>query len=200
MTPTGSTPSSSPPAAVPGHLPRRPREHYQGDAMVHWTLPTFDRAQGWLTAAFHARFRELMLQAAAREGLFCPTDCLMPDYLHLVWMGLRPATDQRQGMAFPRTDLEPALAPARFQPQAHESVLRDSEREHEAFGQACRYIVNNPVEAGLATEPEEWGFLGAVIPGYPKLHPLEPDFWAKFWKFYAHAVPPEAGQIKRPRF
>ena len=71
----------------PGHLPRLPREYYQGDAMVHWTLPTFDRATGWLSDGFHARFRELMLHAAAREGLFCPTYCLMSDHLHLVWMG-----------------------------------------------------------------------------------------------------------------
>jgi hypothetical protein len=43
------------------YLPRLPREHYQGDAVVFWTLAIFDKAQGWLTAAFHQRFRELML-------------------------------------------------------------------------------------------------------------------------------------------
>ena len=41
-----------------------------------------------------------MLHAAAREGLFCPVYCLMPDHLHLVWMGLRLDTDQLNGMAF----------------------------------------------------------------------------------------------------
>jgi hypothetical protein len=28
----------------PGSLPRLPPQYYQGDAMVHWTLPLFDRA------------------------------------------------------------------------------------------------------------------------------------------------------------
>jgi len=51
-------------------LPRLPRAYYQGDAIVHWTLPVFDRATGWLSDSFHALFRELMLHAAAREGLF----------------------------------------------------------------------------------------------------------------------------------
>ena len=168
--------------------------------MVHWTLPTFDRATGWLTEKFQARFRELMLHAAAREGLFCPTYCLMPDHLHLVWMGLRPDSDQLNGMAFLRTYLEPALAPAKFQPQPHDSVLRQPEREHHAFAKVCFYILANPVAAKLVAKPGEWTFGGAVIPGYPALHPGKPDFWEKFWRLYAQALHPEAGRIKRPPF
>lgn len=107
MKPTGANSDSGPPDDAhderPGHLPRLPREYYQGDAVVHWTLPTFGRAKGWLTDAFHARFRE-------------------------------------------------------------------------------------------------WRFCGAVVPGYPKLHPLEPDFLAKFWKLYGRVLHPDAGNIKRPRF
>jgi putative transposase len=64
-------------------LPRLPREYYQGDAVVHWTLTVFDRAKGWLSEAFQSRFRELMLHVAAREGLFCPAYVLMPDHIHL---------------------------------------------------------------------------------------------------------------------
>lgn len=71
------------------NLPRLPREYYQADAVVFWTLTLFDRARGWLTPAFHKSFRELMFHAAAREDLICPIYCLMPDHLHLVWMGLR---------------------------------------------------------------------------------------------------------------
>jgi len=96
------------------YLPRLPREHYQGDAVVHWTLPISHRRQGWLDERFHAAFRELMLHTAAREGLLCPTYCLMPDHLHLVWMGLRLDSDQRNGTAFLRTHLKPILAPQRF--------------------------------------------------------------------------------------
>ena len=52
------------------YLPRLDRAFYQGDAVVHWTLPLFDRAIGWLNASVHTQFRELMLHAAAREGYF----------------------------------------------------------------------------------------------------------------------------------
>ncbi|HZI30731.1 MAG TPA: hypothetical protein VFF11_00215, partial [Candidatus Binatia bacterium] len=71
------------------YLPRLPRGYYQADAVVFWTLTVFDKVKGWLTSAFHQRFRELMLHTAAREGLACPIYCLMPDHIHLVWMGLR---------------------------------------------------------------------------------------------------------------
>ena len=50
------------------YLPRLARENYQGDAVVHWTLPIARRNTGWLNEIFHARFREVMLHAAAREG------------------------------------------------------------------------------------------------------------------------------------
>ncbi len=213
---------------LPGRLPRLPREYYQGDAFVHWTLSTHDRATRWLTENFHARFRELMLHAAAREGLFCPVYCLMPDHLHLVWMGLRLDSDQRNAMSFLRTYLEPALvhsqpvgddvrsrppeiqehslhrvlqpAPIKFQPQPHDSVLREAEREHDAFAKVCFYILDNPVKAELVTKPEDWKFNGTIVPGYPKLHPLAAEFWEKFWKLYAQARHPDAGNIKRPPY
>jgi len=50
------------------YLPRLPREYYQGDAVVHWTLPIAHRRQGWLDEPFHAAFRELLLHTAARKG------------------------------------------------------------------------------------------------------------------------------------
>jgi len=105
-------------------LPRLPRKYYQADTVVHWTLTIFDRVQGWLSQRLHGRFRELMFHAAAREGLVCPVYCLMPDHLHLVWMGLRRDADQLNGMAFLRTYLEPALMPGKFQPPAAASPSR----------------------------------------------------------------------------
>ena len=76
------------------YLQRLPREYYQADSVVHWTMPIAMRGTGWLNDAFHAHFREVMLHAAAREGLFCPTYCLMPDHIHLVWMGMRRKSQQ----------------------------------------------------------------------------------------------------------
>jgi putative transposase len=180
------------------YLPRLPREHYQGDAVVFWTMTIFDRAKGWLTPSFHQQFRELLLHTAAREGLLCPIYCLMPDHLHLVWMGLRLDTDQLNGMSFLRTYLEPALAPAKFQPQPQDEVLREEQRKKAAFAKVCFYIAANPVRADLMPETGQWPYTGCVIPGYPKLNPAQDDFWSKFWRLYAKLRQPDAGNLKRP--
>ena len=180
------------------HLPRLSREFYQGDAVVHWAMPVAMRGKGWLTGGFHVQFREVMLHAAAREGLFCPTYCLMPDHIHLLWMGLRLDTDQRNGMKFLREHLGYALRPYRFQHQAYDHVFRDEERKRNAFSKVCFYILANPVRASLIGEKEKWPYCGAIVPGYPALHPLDKKFWPVFWELYGSARSPEAGKRKLP--
>lgn len=168
--------------------------------MVHWTLRTFDRAGGWLTPHLQAQFRELMFHASARECLVCPVYCLMPDHLHLMWMGLRVESDQLNGMAFLRRHLESALKPLKFQPQAHDNVLREEERRRNAFAKACFYIAANPVRAGLIGETEVWPYLGCIVPGYPALDPTREEFWPVFWRIYSKLRKPDAGNITRPPF
>jgi hypothetical protein len=146
------------------YLQRLPREYYQADAVVHWTMSIAMSGTGWLNDAFHAHFCEVMLHAAAREGLFCPTYCLMPDPIHLVWMEMRRESDQRNGMKFLREHLAPKLRPHRFQHQAHDHLLRAEQRKRNAFAKACFHIIDNARKEGLVEYPKEWRFCGAVIP------------------------------------
>ena len=166
------------------NLPRLLRHHYQGHAVVMWTLTMEHRATGWLNELFHLRFRELMLHAAVREKVWCPTYCLMPDHLHLVWMGMRRKSDQLNAMRFLRRQLAPMLKPYKFQHQAYDHVLREDERKRGAFARVCFYVLANPGRAKLVAEGGDWPFSGVVVPGYPTLHPMQEDFWEKFWKLY----------------
>jgi putative transposase len=208
-----------------GKLPRLEKHRYQGHAVVFWTNTLEERARGWLTPAFHATFRQLMLHAAAREHLFCPAYCLMPDHLHLLWMGMRRESDQLNAMKFLRTHLEPALGKGReWQHQPHDHVLRDEERQRNAFARFCFYTLANPVRAGLVAAPVaaevtrrispepsassrrrlpggDWPYCGAIIPGYPDLHPLADGYWELFWKLYvstreAEPSPPSVPPLK----
>ena len=166
------------------NLPRLLRHHYQGHAVVLWTLTLEHRATGWLKESFHLRFRELMLHAAAREKVWCPAYCLMPDHLHLVWMGMRRESDQLNAMRFLRRQIAPALKPHKFQHQAHDHVLREDERKRGAFARVCFYVLANPGRAKLVAEGEGWPFSGVIVPGYPALHPMQEDFWKKYWELY----------------
>ncbi|HTB86249.1 MAG TPA: hypothetical protein VK742_21555 [Candidatus Sulfotelmatobacter sp.] len=182
------------------YLPRLKREFYQADAVVFWTLPVANRQQGWLDDLFHKVFREMLLHAAAREGLLCPAYCLMPDHLHLVWMGIRKDADQRNGMKFLRAQLGPVLRPAKFQHQAHDHVLTGKERHRHAFSVACAdYVLLNPLRAGLVKSPETWPYLGAVVPGFPRLDVFDLGYWPWFWKHHATVVEPGIKQRVLPR-
>lgn len=173
------------PAFVPKRsLPRLEPHRYRGHAVAMWTLTLEKRATGWLTESFHLRFRELMLHASVRENLWCPTYCLMPDHLHLIWMGMRRESDQRNAMRFLRKHLAPLLKPHALQSQSHDHVLRDSEREQGAFASVCFYVVANPVRAELVEDAKGWLFTGAIIPGYPTLRPADEGFWDLFWKLH----------------
>src|SRR6185369_9444854 len=162
------------------YLPRLSREFYQGNSVVHWTMPVANREKGWLNPLFHTAFRELMVHAQVRESVFCPAYCLMPDHIHFVWMGLHSDSDQRNGLKFLREHLAPALNPYRFQHQAYDHVLHDEERKRNVFASICFYILSNPVRAGLIKETDFWPYRGALVPGYPKLNPLDEGFWPLF--------------------
>ena len=124
----------------------------------------------------------------------------MPDHIHLVWMGMRRYSDQKNGMKLLREHLGPKLRPHQFQHQAHDHVLRNEERKRNTFAKVCFYIIDNAQKENLVQHPSEWQFCGAVIPGYPALHPLEEDFWPKFWKLHIGNLSPEAGKVVRPPF
>ncbi len=129
-----------------------------------------------------------MLHAAAREHLYCPAYCLMPDHLHLLWTGLRRESDQLNAIRFLRRRLRPALGDGRtWQHQAHDHVLRPEERHRNAFARFCSYTLANPVRAGLVKRDQDWSYTGAAVPGYPDLHPLRQGDWDLFWELYAEA-------------
>ena len=187
------------------HLPRLAPEFYQGFAAVLWTVTLEPRATGWLDDAFHAHFRELLLHAAARESLFCPAYVLMPDHLHLLWLGLRVASNQADAMRFLRKYLQreftrrsPTGVEYQLQKQAHDSVVKEKDRTRGALAKTCFYILDNPRRKGLVAHTREWPLLGAVVPGYPFLHSLTDDFWPDFWKFYQaqrEAIPRSGGLV-----
>jgi REP element-mobilizing transposase RayT len=153
-----------------------------------------------LNELFHQKFRELLLHAAARERLFCPGYCLMPDHIHFIWMGMRRESDQLNGMMFFRMHLGRLLRPHELQHQACDNVLREEDRKRGAFAKVTFYILENPVRAHLAGKAKEWPYIGAVVPGYPDLHPFEGGFWETFWKVYvksreAEPAPPPGAPL-----
>jgi REP element-mobilizing transposase RayT len=150
-----------------------------------------NRDTGWLDSAHHAELRELLLHTLHRYDLACPAYCLMPDHAHFLWVGLHDRSDQRLAVAWFRRRWNALLAPARsLQRQAHDHVLRDAEREDDAFGVIVAYIQENPVRAELVKRGKDWPYRGSLFPGVWPLQPDAPDFWTRFWREHHRRVCP----------
>lgn len=164
------------------HLPRLDPAWYQGHAIIHWSMTMDRRKTGWLTSGYHSRFRELLLHTLFRFDLVCPVYCLMPDHMHLLWMGTKTDSDQQRGMAFFRRYLNPILAPYRLQKQAYDHILKESEREKNAFQSLVFYILENPVRQGLVSRREQYAYSSTMVPGYPDINLILDGNWLRFWR------------------
>lgn len=171
------------------HLPRLEPSFYRGQAYVHWTMTIEDRRTGWLIPAFNYKFRELLTHTAFRYAFSCPVYCLMPDHIHMVWMGIDDRTDQLKASKYFRRQVAEPLKKLgfEFQHQPYDHVLRDDERIESAFINLVEYIARNPERKGLVPPDgfREYKFTGCLIPGYPELDLWQPDFWTRFWRTYS---------------
>lgn len=169
-----------------GRLSRLAPEFYRGRAFVHWTMTLERRATGWLDPLHHAMMREWMCHALGRHALVCPAYCLMPDHVHFLWLGWSESSDQKRAIALFREawNLELLRGGRELQRQAYDEVLREAQRDRGAFGTVANYIFENPVRAGLVEDWRSYFFLGALVPGYPKMDPRDENFWERFWRIY----------------
>ncbi|WP_146209301.1 hypothetical protein [Coraliomargarita sinensis] len=133
--------------------------------------------------AFHFRFREMLLHTCLRYRLATPVYCIMPDHIHLLWIGLDNAkSDQLKATSFMRKYFGRHIAPVRWQEQAHDHVVREEERQSGCYGDTIHYILRNPVRAGLVEKWEDYPYIGAMLPGYPDLDRRDPGFHDRFWR------------------
>ena len=101
------------------------------------------------------------LRAATSCGMEIVAYCFMPDHVHLLVVGVAVDADARRfvtlakqysGYAHSRRFGAPL-----WQRFAYERVLRSADAIHEA----ARYILNNPVRAGLVRRAEGYPYSGS---------------------------------------
>lgn len=171
------------------HLRRLDPRFYRGHAWVHWTLSMQHRSTGWLSPEFYYKFRELLTHTMFRYSIVCPVYCVMPDHLHMIWLGTHAGSDQLNAMKYFRKQLKRPLDLLGHQLhyQSYDHVLRDDERLETAFVNLAEYIMRNPERKGLVPHDgySEYKYTGNLLPGYPEVTLREPQYWEKFWKLYS---------------
>ncbi len=168
------------------HLPRLDHGDYCGQAYVHWTYTIQDRETGWLMPVFYYKFRELLTHTAFRYSIACPIFCLMPDHIHMIWIGINDQTDQLKASKYFRKQLGIPLEKIgySFQHQPYDRVLRENEKLESDLVGLVEYIARNPERANLVSNSgyRTYPFTDCLVPGYPELKLWQDDFWPRFWR------------------
>lgn len=119
------------------------------------------KALVFLDAVDYARFLELLADVAARFSIVVYAYCLMPNHYHLVCRthdaNISAAIAYLNGVYAQwwnhRHDRCGHLTQGRFKAQlVHNDIY---------LRVVCRYVLENPVRAGLVLHPEDWGWSSA---------------------------------------
>jgi putative transposase len=143
--------------------PRLRSFDYTGLNRIFLTFCTNERLPHFADGARVQLVLGEILRTASPEGVAIPVYCFMPDHLHLLVEGTREDTDirrfvhqakQRSGYEFSRS-----YGGRLWQPSWYDHVLRDEE----ATPGVIRYILENPIRAGLARSFQEYPFWGSQL-------------------------------------
>jgi REP-associated tyrosine transposase len=146
---------------------RRP-EHlkafdYVGLHRYFLTFCTFERQRRFGTREHVAIVHEQFLRAAEHEGFEIPAYCFMPDHVHLLVEARFDDCDGRRfiGRAkqFSGFYYKRALGQSLWQRYGFERTLRADEPSLAV----ARYILENPVRAGLVKAVQDYPFTGSSI-------------------------------------
>jgi putative transposase len=123
---------------------------------------TYDRIEAFTHAATVAMVWVQFLRAAREMAFDVIAYCFMPDHAHLVVEGLADDSDLKQFAKFAKQYSGYGYARAHgaarlWQKGNHDHIIRDDAD----LLDRVRYVVNNPVVAGLVTRPEDYPFLGS---------------------------------------
>ena len=137
-------------------VPRIPRSQQLGDGLAHIIARGNRRQQIYFVERDYRRYLEFLGEALGRYGVRCYAYCLMPNHVHLLLDGSQEAISQvlwrangRYAQWFNRTYGSTGhLFQGRFYSEAIES------EQH--LLELARYIVNNPVRAGLVEAAADW--------------------------------------------
>jgi putative transposase len=135
---------------------------YRGRSGYLLTFPTHQRLPRFVNAATVEIALAQILRAAAEKRFDILAYCFMPDHLHMVVQGVTEQADckefvklskQYSGYGYSQANGRARL----WQRYSHDNIARDDAE----VVNMVRYVVANPVEAGLVTAPEEYPFLGS---------------------------------------
>ena len=108
-----------------------------------------------------AQATDQFLQTAGLESFEILAYCFMPDHLHTLVGGLTEDADLRRFVRLAKQRAGYAFARERHERLWQESFFDRTLRQEDALGDVIRYLINNPVRAGLVEAPAAYRFWGS---------------------------------------
>ena len=144
------------PKRLPDHL-------YTGRAQYFLTFCVRSRARVFVSDSIVNPALLQIRQAARDEGYALLAYCFMPDHLHLLVEGTTETSDLRRFVQVAKRRSGAVYArewgSRLWQEGYYDRVLRSEE----SAKRVARYIVNNPVRAGIVTDPRQYPHLGSDL-------------------------------------
>jgi len=150
----------------PGHLKAF---DYLGPHRYSLTFCTERRQKLFTTKEVVDLVLEQIARAAAEYQFEITTYCFMPDHLHLLVEGKSAGSDAKQFIVrakqYSGFYYQQARGSKLWQRYGFEHVLRDDELTLVV----AKYILENPVRAGLVKQVEDYPFVGSLVYLLPDL-------------------------------
>ena len=145
---------------TPGHLQTF---NYLGEYRYFLTFCTHQRHRAFIDSERVGLTSTQILRAAHDERFALTAYCYMPDHVHLLAEGRVATSDCRRFIArakqFSGFHYQRTFGKRLWQRYGYERVLRE---EDETLTVA-RYIVENPIRAGLARNVRDYPFIGSSV-------------------------------------
>jgi len=160
-------PSGITPCTAADVLPRRPGHlrdfNYLGPLRYFLTFATDHRRAHFDDELAVSLVLSQFLRAAKDTGFELPAFCFMPDHVHLVIVGTSDTSDLltfiRRAKQFSGYYFSKQFGQRLWQRDGYEHVLRDNE----ATGAVIKYVVANPMRAGLVRRLEDYPHFGSTL-------------------------------------
>ncbi len=145
---------------MPRHPARLAASLYVGRRPILLTFCTFGRRRVFTDRATVSAVLAQLLRSGRTEAFEIVAYCFMPDHVHTVMAGTSARSDfprfvrlakQRTDYHFRRTS-----GFRLWQPSFFDQTVRDGHELREAI----RYVLMNPVQAGMVATPAEYRILG----------------------------------------
>ena len=141
---------------------RLPDAMYRGQKNVAFTAAVEGRRPLFRDAGVVEAMLPVLAAETVRRECLVGIYCFMPDHLHLILCGQSDRADAKAAMDAFKTQTGRWLGANRpgacWQDGYHDHVIRKGDD----WRRQVRYVVLNPVRAGLVADPAAWPHTGAI--------------------------------------